>query len=372
MPAVKGQRRRQQQRLNKEKKLLRETYFNARHPASLGGIEKLADATNVNPQNVQKWLSSQWAYTLHKPIRRNFERRKYVTRGVNEQWQADLVEMQHHARENEGMRYILFVIDIFSRYTYAEPLKTKSGPDVATALESIIKKSTEPPKYLQTDLGKEFYNQHVSQMLNRYNIELFSVYSEMKAALVERVQRTIKEKMYRGFTFQGNYKWLDLLPKVLESYNNSYHRGIKHIPSKVNKDNETNVFIKQYSDLKKGDAAVAKFKVGDEVRISKARTVFAKGYEEKWTDEVFTITKINKKYKPILYTLNDYDGEEVQGSFYADELQKIDNSEKVYRIERVIRTRINKETGKKEAYVKWKGYTTPTWIDHSQLQTVSQ
>ena len=367
MPVVRKQQKAQLLHKAAEKKILRETYFNAQHPASFGGVQKLADATQVEPQNVQKWLSQQWTYTLHKPIRKNFQRRKYVARGINEQWQADLVEMQHHSRENHGMRYILFVIDIFSRYTYARPLKTKSGPDVALALESIINESEATPKLLQTDLGKEFYNHHVDSLLSKHNIELFSVHSDKKASLVERVQRTIKERMYRAFTYQGSYKWLDLLPQIIESYNNSYHRGLKHIPSKVNKQNETEVWLKQYSDLKKPTAH--KYEIGDQVRIPKSRTIFSKGYEEKWTDELFTISEINSKYKPILYTLTDDNGETLKGSFYAEELQRVDNQEKLFRIERIIRTRMNK--GKKEALVKWKGYSTPSWINYTQLQSVS-
>lgn len=366
MPVVKKQKPTQLP-TPRQKKLLRETYFNARHPASFGGIEKLAEETKIHPSNAQKWLSQQWTYTLHKPMRRNFQRRKYITRGIHEQWQADLAEMQNYSRENEGMRYILFVIDIFSRYTFARPLKSKTGPDVAAALESIIQEAEETPRYLQTDLGKEFYNHHVESLLAKYNIELFSVFSEKKASIVERVQRTIKERMYRAFTYQGSYKWLELLPQILESYNNSYHRGLKHIPAKVNRQNETSVWNKQYTDVEKPTRS--KFKVGDMVRIPKSRTVFSKGYEQKWTDEIFTVSKVNFKYNPVLYTLTDHNDEIIKGSFYAQELQKIDNPERLYLIERIIRTQT--KDGKKKALVKWKGYKVPSWIDYSQIQSVS-
>lgn len=352
----------------KKNQNLKETYFNARSTASFGGIQRLASATREPPRHVQKWLRQQWAYTLHKPIRKNFQRRRYITRGINEQWQADLVEMQHYSRENEGMRYILFIIDIFSRYIYARPLKTKSGPDVATAIESIIHEANATPKYLQTDLGKEFYNHHVDSILQKYNIELFSVHSVKKASIVERAQRTIKERMYRAFTFQGTYKWLELLPEIIESYNNSYHRGLKHIPSKVNKHNETNVWLRQYSDVLK-PTKPPKFKVGDQVRIHKAQNIFSKGYEQKWTDEIFTIASINDKYQPMLYTLSDENDEVITGSFYEKELQLVDNPQKLYRIDRIIRTR--KVGKKKQALVMWKGYSTPSWIDYSQLQSVT-
>lgn len=360
MPAVKG---RKQSDLNS---LLAETYFNAQHPASFGGISKLSKATNINPKAVKQFLSQQWTYNLHKPIRNVIPRRKYISRGLNHQWQSDLVEMQQYSRENQGNRYIICVIDIFSRFAYARPLKTKTGSDVSEALKSIFQDGSNLPKYLQTDQGKEFYNYHVKSLLESYNIELFSVYSEKKAAIVERFQRTLQERMYRAFTYQGNYKWLDLLPKLIDSYNNSYHRSIKTTPALVNKSNETDIWINQYSNIKVQPKQ--KFNVGDYVRIPKEKTVFSKGYIEKWTDEEFVITHVKKKFSPAMYTIADLNGETIKGSFYEQELQKVVNPQKLYRIERVIRTRTINNV--KQALVKWKGYKNPSWIDYSQIQSI--
>lgn len=349
----------------KEEKLIKEIYFDALHPASFGGVNKLAKASDIDPKSVLKWLNKQWSYSLHKPTRQKFQRRKYVTRGVNEQWQADLVEMQHYSRENEGYRYILCAIDIFSRYAYARPLKSKSGPDVAAALEHIFLNAT-PPKYLQTDQGLEFYNQHVKRVLDEHHIELFSVYSEKKAAIVERFQRTLQEKLYRAFTYQGNYRWLELLPQLIESYNHSYHRTIKTMPANVSKKNETEVWLQQYANLNVN--AKAKFSVGDRVRIPKTKTIFTKGYIAKWSDEVFIISEVNTKYNPPVYTLKDENGDVIKGSFYEQELQQVPE-DNLYRIEKIMRTRTHQ--GKKQALVKWKGYTEPSWIDYSQVQTIA-
>jgi len=343
---------------------LNKTYFNAQHPASFGGIDRLAKATQINPEKTERWLKQQWAYTLHKHIRQKFPRRKYVSRGLNQQWQADLVEMQHYSDVNQGNRYILCVIDIFSRYAYARPLLTKSGPDVANALSSIL--AIAKPIFLQTDQGLEFYNQHVKLLLEKHDIKLFSVYSDKKAAIVERFQRTLQERMYRAFTHQGSYQWLDLLPKIIKSYNNTLHRSIKTTPAKVNKKNETDVWQTQYSTLEIN--AKPKYDVGDRVRIPKHRNIFTKGYIEKWTDEVFIVHEVNTKYKPALYTLKDDDGrnEIIQGSFYEQELQGVEGND--YRIDSVIRTRMKGK--KKQALVKWKGYTDPTWIDHKELHAI--
>ena len=354
----------------KEKKKLREIYYNVSNPASFGGVEKLVQKSHLERNKVKKWLNEEWPYSLHKPVRRNFPRRKYVSRGMNHQWQADLVEMQKYSRENQGYRYILTLIDIFSRYAYAVPLKNKTGPVVAAALNTILSSVPETPKYLQCDQGLEFYNSHVKNLLEKYNIELFSVYSEKKAAVIERFNRTLKEKMFRVFTYRGNYIWHDILSQLVDSYNNSYHRGLKHIPANVNERNETDVWIKQYANLKEGAAAStrkAKFKVGDKVRITKHKTIFSKGYLQNWSDEVFTIVGVNRKYYPLLYTLSDSNNEEIKGSFYENELQKVES--KIYRLERIIRTRTR--NGVKEALVKWIGYKTPTWINYSNITTVN-
>jgi hypothetical protein len=310
-------------------------------------------------------LKTQWVYSLHKPARKKFPRRKYVSRSINYQWQADLMDMQKYSRENEGYRYILIVIDLFSRKAYAEPVKSKSGPDMVDALEKILIEAR--PSYLQTDQGLEFYNIHVKQLLDKYNVELFSVYSDKKAAVVERLIRTIKEKLFKIFTRNGNYKWLDVLPLVIKAYNNSYHRGLKNIPSQVNKTNEIDVWIKQYSDLIKGTKP--KFKVGDRVRTSIHKSIFSKGYTQKWTDEEFIISNVNTKYNPILYSLVDLNGNNIKGSFYENELQ-LSLQDGLYRIDRIIRT---KTIGKKKmALVKWIGYDEPSWINYKDISHINK
>lgn len=349
----------------KEKQDLKKIYYDASNPASYGGIKKLSQVTNLHPEKVSKWLNQQWTYALHKKARKKFPRRKYVARGINYQWQADLIDMQKYSRENEGNRYILILVDIFSRRAYARPIKSKRGPEIAEKMESVF--SDAKPKYLQTDQGLEFYNSHVKALLDKNNIELFSVYSENKAAIVERLIRTIKEKLFKIFTNKGSYRWLEALPNVIYAYNHSYHRGLKHIPSLVNKNNETDVWVKQYSDLVKGKNP--KFKTGDRVRISKYKRVFEKGYLQNWTDEEFLVSNVNTKYNPVMYNLVDTDGEEIRGSFYAHELSKVDNPEKMYRIEKVLRTKT--VNGRKLSLVKWVGYSRPTWINYNEIKSVN-
>lgn len=163
---------------------------------------------------------------IHRYARKNFRRRKYTMYSIAETLQVDLIEMQPFKRENQGFRYILLAIDIFSKNAYAEPLKDKSGLEVSQAMERVIKKVNfqYPDHHIrncQSDLGKEFYNQHMKQVFDKYNINHYSTFSYMKAAIVERLIRTIKNRLYVQFSMQGNYKWHHLLPQIIETYNDT-------------------------------------------------------------------------------------------------------------------------------------------------------
>lgn len=163
---------------------------------------------------------------IHRYARKNFPRRKYVMRGIAETLQADLIEMQPFATVNRRHRYILIVIDVFSKVAYAEPLKDKTGPEVTQAMDRIIRKvNRQNPRHhiknLHTDQGKEFYNSSMKRLLEKYGINLYSTFSNLKASIVERLIRTIKRKLYSHFSLHGNYKWLQILPEIIDQYNNT-------------------------------------------------------------------------------------------------------------------------------------------------------
>ena len=151
---------------------------------------------------------------LHKPARRRYKRRKYDIRGIDETCQADLVEMIPYSNENKGFRYLLTVIDIFSKYAWAVPMKSKTGNDVTIAMESILKHGRVPHN-LQTDQGKEFYNSNFQNLMKKYKINLYSSHSNLHASICERFNRTLKNATWMKFSLQGSYKWLDILPELV-------------------------------------------------------------------------------------------------------------------------------------------------------------
>jgi len=271
--------------------------------------------------------------------------------GVDEIWSADLVEMQDFSKYNNGFRYLLTVIDVMSKYAWAVPLKDKTGKSVTAAFEKIVKESGRKPMKLWVDKGKEFYNKVMDRFLEENKIDRYSSESELKATVVERFNRTLKTIMWKYFTAKNTHKYINVLDKLLHIYNNSNHSTIGMAPTEASKpEHEVEVFRRLHPETVQTKAK-PKFSIGDRVRITKYKTVFEKGYWPNWTEEVFVIYEVRPTI-PVTYRIKDYQDELVTGSFYEKELQKA--KQEVYRIEKVIRKRT--KNGKKEIYVKWRGY----------------
>ena len=275
---------------------------------------------------------SKLAEELHKPVKRNFRKRRVLVNGIDKIWAADLADLSAISKDNEGYNFLLLVIDVFSKYGYLVPLKDKKGETVANALKTIFKERR--PGKLWTDKGREFYNKDVKGL-----VELYSTENEEKSSIVERWIRTMKEKMWKYFTDNNTYTYINILPDLVEDYNNTVHSSTKLTPVEASKKkNELIVWRNLYPDRLKIQPITPKFSVGDEVRISKNKKTFEKGYTTRWTEEIFTITKIQNT-NPITYKIADLQGEEIDGTFYEPELQKTE--QQVFRIEKVIEKRKN-------------------------------
>lgn len=314
----------------------KQVYYDASNPGSYGGLEKLVQATYAKLQGLislkhlrrraAEWLKTQDTYTLHKPIRRSFKRNATVVSGIDAQWQADLVDMQPWRTENRGYAYLLTCIDIFSKFAWVRPLKTKMGDEVAEALMSIIEDGKRSPHALQTDKGKEFFNSSVKRVLKHYRIVHFATENETKAAVVERFNRTLKSRMWRYFTEQDNNKYINVLQELVRGYNASQHRTIGMAPCDVKPEHEKALWQRMYGGDKASTSAEAfKFKEGDHVRLSKFKWHFDKGYLPNWTDEIFIVCKRIMSKPRRLYKLKDVEGEVINGNFYEDELQAVGN-----------------------------------------------
>jgi Integrase core domain len=297
---------------------------------------------------------------LHKPSRKNFPRRKMVMKGIDNLWQIDLVEMHKFAKNNKGINYILTVICVFSKFAWSVPVKRKTGRDVTAAMEKILKRGR-VPKNIQSDMGKEFFNSEFSALMKRYNINHYSSYSTMKAFICERFNRTLKNLMWKQFSLNGNYKWLELLPILINKYNSTVHRTINLKPDEVNSKNIEKKLLNTVYKLNPVEMKPPKFKINDRVRISKSKSVFAKGYTQNWSNEIFKIVKVQNT-TPHTYLLKDYLDQPVLGGFYEQELQKTKVDE-IYLIEKVI-----KKSGNK-MFVKFLGFdkTHNAWVNKNEI-----
>ena len=177
------------------------------------GLGVASGKVKKNAQNLT-W-EEKLADELHKPIRRNFPKRRVIVHNVDDIWCSDLVDMQKLSKWNKGYKYLLMVLDLFSKYGWIVPLKTKTGLEVSKAFESIFKKAKgkAKPTKLWVDKRKEYYNKNVLYLLAKNNIEIYSTENEEKSSVCERWNRTIKEKMYKRFTMQNNTVYIDILPK---------------------------------------------------------------------------------------------------------------------------------------------------------------
>ncbi len=255
------------------------------------------------------------AEELHGPARKIFPRRSVVTRFKDDLWQADLIDMQPHSRQNNGFKFILIIIDTFTKYVWVEALKNKTAKECTKGIIKILKKNQ--PKLLQTDNGTEFYNNEFQSIMNKYHIRHYSTYSSIKAGMVERVIRTIKNKIYKYFTSTGSWNWINSIFKLVYNYNNTKHSTIKCSPHEA----RINPVTIKRKTLQINTSNKLKFKINDKVRISKYKHNFSKGYTPNWSTEVFTISKILNT-DPLTYQLKDSSNNIILGCFYTQELKK--------------------------------------------------
>ena len=242
------------------------------------------------------------ANELHKPIKRKFLRLSLIVFSKDEIWSVDLVDIQAFSSFNKRFKYILTVIDVFSKYAWAVPIKDKSAASVTKAFEKII--SDRIPKKLWVDEGKEFYNTTFKKLLDKYKMDMYSTFNEGKAVVIERFNRTLKNIMWKYFTANNTRFYLDALDQMVKNYNENVHSTIKMTPKEASKDiNRRKVYSNIIRKQNKSRTSI-KYKKGDKVRISKYKRHFEKGYTPNWTEEIFTIDKIYMT-NPVTYQVRD-------------------------------------------------------------------
>ena len=321
---LKGKLRSKRQRLSKEKAINnlysnKKTDIKTKH--ELNKMTKLANELH----------RQRLAEELHKPFRKPPQYSKVSFRSKDNIWNADLIIV---SKPENGRKYILTVLDGYTRYAWTVPLKDKRGETVANAFKDVMKKSNRKPNKLWVDQGKEFYNQHMYKLFKfkdkdilekdkngEYKNQIYSVFNTQKNPLIERFNRTLLDKLSKQQTINGNQKWLHILQPIVKKYNNTIHRMIGTTPNLASKDPSlVKVIPPQFN--KRIRSKKPKYKEGDRVRIYKYKNKFEKGYKGYWTKEIFKISKVLTHKNLIKYEIIDLDNEPVLGRFYETELQR--------------------------------------------------
>ena len=344
--------------------------------------KKMIDSINKLPYNQKQWgtflvkniISSKkklglgndfnmndLSEELNKPVINKFTRKKIIVNYIDEIHSCDLVDMQKYSRMNKGYKYIFTNIDIFSKYSWSFPIKSKKISDIKPCFQKIFKERK--PKFIWSDKESSFFSNEMLKFFEDHSIKIYYTNSNLKAVVIERFNRSLRELMMKEFVKNNNTVWYNILQKLVKFYNNRYHNTIKDKPININKSNEK--YIKDAIYTYDITNKIPKFKINDIVRISlKRRELFDKPSSNiKWSEELFKIHSIDKS-NVISYKIKDMNNEIIQGIFYEKELQLSKMKEdELYIIEKIIRKVGNKYL------VKWRNYSNDfnSWVDKNDI-----
>ena len=287
---------------------------------------------------VTDWHRDQLANQLLAGSRRKYPRRITHTSGINVQFQFDLAEIGHIARQNRNFRYLLVGCDILSRKAYVAPLLNKTASNVTNHVEKILSSLPKMVRLVQTDHGTEFNG--LGALGEKLGFTHFRTYNmEQKAAICERLIRTLKMRIYRYLIANNTLSFVDDLPALVEAYNNTHNTVIDMAPNSVNESNVHQVLHTSYENRARVHRRKpgAKLRPGDFVRVRKHRKTFDKGYlPSAWSDRYYVIDGVLSRQPPLYRIRDGWDATLVEGSFYESELQKLPSEPSVFRVEKIV------------------------------------
>ena len=362
------------------RRYLKKIYFNPNNPGSFEGVDKLYKQVKkegkfqLSHSKIKKWLQNKKSYSLNKRVHRKFKRGKVIVEGIDDQFEAGLASMIDYEKSNDNYRYLLVVIDVFSRYAWIEPLKNKNADTIVKAFKKILADGRKPRK-LRTDAATDFTSKKFQNLMKEKKISHFTTHNEKQANYVERLIKTIKNKIRHYMAERRSDHYIDILKKIVHSYKNTWHSGIQSEPVNITKENEWKLWWQMYLPdrkklikKKKKKKSTFLLKVGDKVRNSLLRSSFQWEYDNKWTYEIFKIIRRYIRQDQPIYVISDWFGERVEGTFYQPELQKVDINNKPWNIETVLDT--NGVGHNLKYLVKWLGWPEKfnSWISVADYQ----
>lgn len=377
--------------MNLNKDIIIRNYEKPSHPTAFSAPNQIRNYyqnydKNIKIDEIKKILQEIDSYTLHREFKKPRIRNPYYIYRKRDQIQMDLIDVSKHKNENDGITFLLVAIDSFTKFAWIIAMKKKDAITTLQAIKQIIDKlieNDEKPKCIFFDRGKEFVNRLVTNYLNEQEIKHLHPFSEIKAGIAERFNRTIQKLIFKYCTKVGHYRYIDVLPKLLLTYNTRGHRtlngitpqqadtipinnkkqeqirnGVENeIENKVNK-----AHLDRYLKYKK---VKPRYTIGTKVRINKLLNTFERGYDEQFSREQFEIVDINVRMPIPMYKIKSVsDNEIILGGFYENELQPLQKEK--YQIKILKKKRIN---GKNMLYVSWIGFDDShnCWINAEKI-----
>ena len=343
-------------------------------------VKKRAER-KISMNKIKKWLMKNPIYTQNRQAIRKFKRRRMIVPYIGYQSDVDQSYMENYAEFNDGYKYFLLMIDNFSKFVWTYPLKKLDGKHIKTALKSIFETSHIKTERIRSDKGREIRNAVVDRFLKTKNVQHIVSQNETQASMAERAIKTIKSRLLKYMVKNNTKKWIDVLQRITDGYNKAYHRSIGKAPVDVTKQDESAIWNRLHlprAVKKRALSAEAKYelnkrrfryKVGDTVVLTLLKSAFVRGYNQKWTTEHFTVTNSFLRQGLPVYTVKDEGNRPIDGTFYSNELQKVDpQPERLYTIERVLKKR--KKGGKAQVLVRWLGFSHEydSWIPASDVK----
>ena len=273
---------------------------------------------------IEAFLRQYPLHSINKRItKKKFRRRRVLARFPFDVWMADLIEYPGLKWHNGNYKFVLLVVDVFTKMIYVEPMKRKLGENTAEAMEKILSRVEMPPVMLVTDRGREFYNTNFSNVMFSNDIRHFSTPSatKFKASVAERAIRTIKTKIERFMQHTNSKNWESILKTFVDNYNHTPHSAHKMRPVDVTSENRKLVFKRLYP--KKSSVIKCKLKVGDKVRKIREKQEFEKGYTPNWSNEIYEIISVRQKNAVCWYKLADSSGDVLRGIWYYNQLNLV-------------------------------------------------
>ena len=347
---------------------LKENYQRPGHPIAYSGVGKVYEYYDgaIPVKAVKKYLSSVDVYTEHRESKRPKPVNPTWVYYLRQNWQGDLVEVGKFKDANNGVRYLLVVIDCWSRKAFVQPMLDKTGESTTRAFRQILDDAESPCERFYTDLGSEFRNEQFRALCAEHNIMLAHCFTSGHCPIVERFNRSFKNLVYKHLSANETYSYVHVLPDLLDTYNNREHRFLGMTPNEAedpaNAARVQDAHERHYNKVRTRGKKVNKdLMPGQLVRVSFTKTKFSRSFNQQASDEIFIIEHVADKYLIPLYYLKSWDNEElVQGGYYSEELVPVTKSD--YKLT-VLKKRGNK------LYVSWRGWPSRynQWINKSDI-----